>query len=298
MPGTMPLACIIVHYGAPETTRDCVASLLSGTATPCIIIASNTDEEETQKLRAVLSGAEATILAMGRNSGFAAACNAGLRHARQRPEIRHAWLLNNDAVVAPDAAHLLLNCLEKHSGSIIGTSVFRRDRPDRLELALGCRFSPLTTRLTSCSPTAKPEDVIATPKVDYVYGASMAFPLALVDEIGLLDERFFLYYEEHDFCLRAREAGYTFHWCREAAVWHGRKHISLSRDKQARAFKHFHETRSTMLFLRKHHQRLLPLALGLRTMGKLISLPLRGESYLLQSFLQGLKSAGDFLIRH
>ncbi len=298
MSSLSPLACIIVHYGSVETTRECVASLLSGNPIPSVIIVSNADGEETRRLHAILSDTDVTILDMKENSGFAAACNAGLRHALRQSGVRYAWLLNNDAVVAPDAAILLLNCLAEHPGSVIGTSVFRRDTPDRLELALGCRFSPLTTLLTPCSPAAKPENVATTPKVDYIYGASMAFPLTLIEEIGLLDERFFLYYEEHDLCLRARAAGYIFHWCREAAVWHGQKRTPLPVDRHAKAFKHFHEARSTALFLRKHHRRILPIALGFRIIGKFLTLPLRGESYLLPSLLQGLKSAKNFMTGH
>lgn len=282
----LPLACIIVHYGAPETTRSCLTSLAACNPRPLIILVCNSGREEAYGLRDALPSGT-TVLAMGENRGFAAACNAGLRHARQQG-IQYAWLLNNDAVAAPDAPSLLWRCLETHPRAVIGTSVFRRDRPDRLELALGCRFSPYTTILRPCSPLARPEDVTAPPQVDYVYGASMAFPSALVEDIGLLDETFFLYYEEHDFCLRARQAGYMFHWCREATVWHGRESAPAVVDKKARAFKHFHEMRSTVLFLRKHHRRALPFALGFRIACKLVSLLLRGEAWLLPSCFQGV----------
>lgn len=304
-----PLICILVHFGDPVLTVNCVASLRSGSHIPRLIVVSNGDAANTQALHEALCArkflvcglaegdqvsaqCDIRILPLGVNKGFAAACNAGLRLARQSGGVRFAWLLNNDATVAPDAAERLLSCLERHPRALCGTSVFRADAPRRLELALGCRFSPITTIISPCHAGALPQEVPSAPPVDYIYGASLAFPLSLVDDIGVLDEDFFLYYEEHDYCVRARRAGYAFHWCREAHVWHGfvSPSAALSASSIMREFKHFHESRSTVLFLRKHHKLLLFPALLLRTLGKGFALWRRGQMWLLRSYFYGMRA--------
>lgn len=301
------LACIVVHYGDPALTADSVASLQSGSHIPRVIVVSNTDAAGTLVLHEALRAREFSlcslaegdqplaqgviaVLPLGSNKGFAVACNAGLRVAQQMPGVRYAWLLNNDATVAVDAAELLLACLAQHPRAVCGTSVLRADSPDVLELALGCCFSPLTTIITPCRAKALPKDVPDTPHVDYIYGASVAFPLTLVDEIGFLDEAFFLYYEEHDYCLRARTAGYAFHWCREAQIWHGFVSATAASapSQSMRAFKHFHETRSTLLFMRKHHALPLLPAMLFRTAAKFFVLWRQRQLWLLGSYFRGI----------
>lgn len=385
---TLPIACVIVHYGDVVPTLACISSLLAGDAAPYVILVSNTSAEQSadlfaqvavlfaaradaarkeqearrdeqsrlrelngrQPLRdrratlaprgqgraesgsAALSSSAAeypvTYISMDGNKGFAAACNAGMEAARELSGPRglsYVWLLNNDTLVAPDAATRLRSYLVQYPQAIVGTSVLqmREDMreptseqeslseqvapsspaPERLELALGCLFFPWTTVIKPCYggalATALPS-YLSAPRVDYVYGASMAFDLELLQRIGLMDTQFFLYYEEHDYCLRARAAGYAFHWCREARVWHqgggssGGQSSSPGKSQKpsaARQFAHYHETRSTWLFLKKHYPWCLPVALVVRTCAKMVLLPARGKASLLGSYWRGLWDA-------
>lgn len=292
-PAPSPLACILVHYGPISPTLDCIASLLRCTVVPQVIVVSNAPEGETKQLAASLASSPGTecpavtIIQQQGNSGFAAACNAGLRLALSDPTVCQLWLLNNDTTVAPDAPATLLHCLEQKPRCIVGSSVFCADRPEKLELALGCRFSPWTSRLRPCLPPPKHEQ----PRVDYVYGASIAFSVQAAREVGLLDEQFFLYYEEHDFCVRARKAGYDYYWCREAAVWHvgGNTQKKGPQQRAALEFAHYHENRGTFRFIRKHYPWALPVALIVRTLAKLTLLPLRGKAFLLHSYGRALR---------
>lgn len=300
-----PLACILVHYGSVSLTLDCIASLLRCTLVPWVIVVSNASTAETEQLAMAIASLPAaaslvdgppaspsassavTIIQQQGNSGFAAACNAGLRLALSDPAVRHLWLLNNDTTVAPNAPAALLHCLEQKPRCIVGSSVFCADQAARLELVLGCRFSPWTSRLRPCLQVPDNGQI----RVDYVYGASIAFSRHAAREVGLLDEQFFLYYEEHDFCVRARKAGYSYHWCREAAVWHvgGKAQKNGPHQRAAQEFAHYHENRATFRFIRKHHPWALPVALTIRTLAKLTLLPLRGKAFLLRSYVRALR---------
>lgn len=307
------LVCIVTHFGQHHITLECLASLSRSRPFPRIIVVCNTAREDAHQLAAEAANAlpgmhvqwqnlheppgQADILmaCTGTNLGFARACNLGLGMATAMPSVRYAWLLNNDTEVESGAATALLHCLQSRPRMVLGTAVVQHDAPDRLELALGCRFSPWTTRITPVLPGTLLQDVPMdyTPHVDYVYGASIAFPLALLDTIGPLNEMFFLYYEEHDFCLRARQAGYTFGWCREAIVRHRHGQSSglrVTAPSEARKRAHYYETLSTFLFLRAHHARALPIALAVRTIAKLALLPARDESWLLPGYFEALRT--------
>ncbi len=318
----MKTACIIIHYGDVSVTLNCLTSLLQSTKGMLILLVCNTSYEESARVYAALCArfshaciyknapgavkqdadradtgstkASIILLEQGSNAGYAAACNAGLRACTRFPFLQYAWILNNDTQVATDTLSHLEDCLANSPQSIIGTAVYTMSNPQQLELVLGCRFSPWTSICTPC------HDAHAVfPQVDYVYGASMAFPLALVQSIGLWDEHFFLYYEEHDFCVRAKKAGYAFVWCTKAKVWHhggqsAKSRVSSIADEKTRVsrqFSHYHENRSTFLFLKKHTPWALPTALIIRTLTKLVLLPLRGQSVLLRGYFQGVYDA-------
>ena len=306
------LACLIVHYGEARVTRDCLASLLAADDPPGLLVVCNSSGQEAQTLaqalrqdhpgKVVLSGPQeplqgqedVRVLATGSNRGFAAACNLGIKALESWPGLEWIWILNNDTLVAPQAPERLRDCLEQHPRAVVGTAVVRHDDPQRLELALGCRFRPATSTITPVLPGGLLAETAGRPgpEVDYVYGASFALPLRLAQEIGGLNEEFFLFYEELDFCLRARRAGYALRWCPGAVVRHGtgRKPSGQKENRESRAFRHFHETLSTFLFLWRHHPWALATALPIRTMAKLILLPLRGEAWLLASYFSGIRA--------
>ncbi len=306
----MHLATIIVHYQEEQNTIDCIASLLQSTTNNLIIVVCNTIYEASQGLYATLctqfphacistqsSGIQQgmvniLVLCQGKNDGYAKACNVGMKTCLEFEHITHIWLLNNDTAVAQDAPQILHEFLELHPLHIVGTAVFTMDAPETLELALGSFFSPLTS---ICKANMQ-EDVAtqSATSIDYVYGASVAFSVDLLKYVGFFDEQFFLYYEEHDFCLRAKKLGYAFAWCSAAHVWHkgsASAHAKAPYISCARKFSHYHETRSTFLFLKKHYAWALPIALIVRTMAKLILLPLRKQWTLLPSYFQGVRDA-------
>ncbi|WP_460032751.1 glycosyltransferase family 2 protein [Megalodesulfovibrio paquesii] len=310
---SQPLHCIIVHYGQPALTLECVRSLAGALDLVRPVVVCNSTQDEARSLATALTAqmtatmphaqvacwddarrdtADVLVLCTGGNPGFATACNLGLAevarwHAQHGQATAYCWLLNNDAQADPEAPARLLAFLQAHPRCVAGTAVVRHDDPSRLEVALGSRYNMWTTKLYPQLPGAPLAGIPAefTPQVDYIYGASLAFPLQLYQEIGGLDEQFFLYYEEHDFCRRARQHGWQLCWAREAVVRHrGGASAGLRQPRSAaRAWSHYHENRSTLLFTRKHAPWALPVALVIRLGAKHVFLPLRGEAWMLPS---------------
>lgn len=157
------------------------------------------------------SGAELIIVETGGNLGFAGGNNVGLRWALARGA-SHAWLLNNDTVVPTDALAEMTAHLEANPEiGLCGSAMIEYGNPGRLQGYAGAMdlatFSGrhLAEGLPSSDPDAAlARDPLRKNEVLYPIGASMLVTDQFLREVGLMEESYFLYYEEADWALRAR----------------------------------------------------------------------------------------------
>ncbi len=236
-------------------------------------------ETITQEIGALAAaGAPVRAVQSGRNGGFGAGNNVGIRTGLSdgtRPD--YIYILNSDAFPAPDAVSRLLQHLETHpeagfAGSYIhgeaGGPHMTAFRFPSLwsELEGAARFGPVSRLLRRhVVPLGVPE---ATQKVDWLAGASMMMRQDVLDEIGLFDETFFLYFEETDLCLRAARAGYQTHYVRDSEVAHIGS-VSTGMKTWARVPKFWLDSR--WHYFTKNHGRLYAaLATGMHALGGLL----------------------------
>ena len=143
------------------------------------------------------------------NLGFAGGNNVGLRFVLSRGDGDFVWLLNNDTVVPPGALKAMVERLgNRPSGGICGSSILNYRRPLRID-ALGgayyCRWLGLAWHLGRFRPFVGRFAVGTIERhMDYVVGASMLVSKRFLHDIGLLDESYFLYYEELDWATRSK----------------------------------------------------------------------------------------------
>ncbi len=305
----MPKVCaVLLNWKGAADTLACLQSLIAARPGPtAIVVCDNASDDDSlntiaRGLKALCnyeagveepnrleSGAErppVILLPQISNRGFAAGNNAGIRYALAR-DFSFIWLLNNDTVVHPDSlGHLLQSAADYPGVGIWGCTVVDYDQPARVQCAGGCSYNPLTTvfrpyrqgcNLASCFRGS-------ASRLDFIYGAAFFVHREVWQRVGLLDERFFLFYEELDFCLRARRAGYTTAWCRPSIVRH-KQSRSLTRASFRQVVSR-HENLSTFLFTAKHYPLLLPLVLPIRFAGKLIAAWHRSNPHLLTALLE------------
>ena len=170
------------------------------------------------------------VIQSGRNGGFGAGNNVGLRAGLpdgSKPD--YAYILNSDAFPAKDAIRALLHHLESHpetgfAGSHIhgpeGEAHHTAFRFPTMagEFEQAARFGPIS-RLFKDAIVAPPLPT-ATRRVDWLAGASLMMRQSVLDQIGLFDETFFLYFEETELCLRAARAGWPTDYVVESRVAH------------------------------------------------------------------------------
>lgn len=210
---------VVVNWNGAQQTLACLHSL-QGLAYPsyrvCLV-----DNGSTDGSPAAIRGAfpAVQVLALAANRGYAGGCNAGIEAARA-VGARYVWLLNNDTVVEPQALEALVAGAQAlGQPAILAPKILVASRPDRLWSAGGKLHR---WRLEGEHIGLGEEESLhnqAGP-VAWASGCALFFDLAVVERVGPFDERYFLYLEDLDWCLRARRVGIPTWYLPEARLWH------------------------------------------------------------------------------
>jgi len=235
---------IIINWKCAPETCACLASLTPTVDPATVIVIDNGSDDGSVEM----IGARfpiVTLLPTGANLGFAKAANIGIAHALAGGA-DGILLLNNDTTVAPDTvARLAARLAESHQIGVLSAKVFLADQPDRLWSVGGVYRDHNAIDLGSGEVDAGQYDHA---QLDFVYGCAMLLSARMLYAIGSFDERFFMYYEDVDLCLRAGAAGYQVALAPDAHVWH-----LASRSTSAKpGLKLYYEARSRQLFYAKH----------------------------------------------
>jgi GT2 family glycosyltransferase len=170
------------------------------------------------------SDADLFLIDAQRNHGFAGAVNIGIRFALMNRRVRYVWVLNNDTVVCTDCLSRMVKRLgDQDSAGMCGSRILFYWQPTKIQVLGGARFSPLkgTSRLIGHQLPAS--ELVDTEKVerqlDHLSGASMLVSRRFIEEVGLMDEKYFLYYEEVDWIMRGKNR-YSVVYEDNALVYH------------------------------------------------------------------------------
>lgn len=229
---------VIVNYRTPELVVDCLRSLSSQVDAlgngRVVVVDNNSGDGSVEKLSASIDsenwGAWAEVKPMDRNGGFAFGNNAGIMAALSAPgQVDYVQLLNPDTIVRPGAVKSLVDFMDFHpkvgiAGSRLenatgGVDCSAHRKPSPLGELNGSARLGMVSRLLHryvVSPPIRNE----AHECDWVSGASMIIRREVLEEIGLMDEGYFLYFEEVDFCCQARAAGWSVWYVPESCVMH------------------------------------------------------------------------------
>jgi GT2 family glycosyltransferase len=224
-----PLYVIVLNWNLPKDTIECIQSIQASETTDLhIILVDNGSTDASVDLFREQFGNTITILANPVNIGFAAGMNIGIKHALIQGA-QAVLLLNNDTTIDRTMIGQLISIADNHPrAGLVGPFIYFSDQRDRI-WRVGDRDSRwlpfpirLSNRLLKSSGSAEF-------RLDYITACAMFIRREVLELIGLLDERYFMYYEDADFCQRARRVGYEI-WCApKARMWHK---VSRSSHKQ------------------------------------------------------------------
>jgi len=255
------LSIVIVSFNAHDDLERCLSSLHQAppVATHEIIVVDNASTDES--VRTARRWQDVRVIASQTNRGFAAANNIGIRQSSGRTVL----LLNSDTIVPAGALDRLLAELDRHSdAAAVGPRLI--DGDGRAELSFGSMITPwaefrqrrLMRQLDNGDPVIRREVEAMTREErwpDWVSGACLLVRRADADAVGLLDERFFMYTEDVDFCAALRARGRRVLFTPATEVVHLRGRSAATAPQATRAA----YLRSHVAFYRKHHPVLAPI---------------------------------------
>lgn len=246
-----PLVSIItVNYNESASTRRCLRSLrlLTYPRVEVFVVDNASDPGQASALQQAYP--DATVVANPTNAGFAGGNNAVLSHTRGR----YVLLLNNDALATPGMLEPLVEAMNPDpmlgvaSPKLLFAGTDDERGRHRVQYAGAGPIYPYTGRSASTGYGERDDGRFDESGPTHLpHGAAMMVRRSVFEQHGCLPESYFLYYEEHDFATRVREAGVGIRYVAESTVLHEAS-VSVGRDSPLKAF---YMTRNRLLFLRR-----------------------------------------------
>ena len=206
------------------------------------------------------------LIQTGGNLGFAGGSNVGLRYALSRDDFQYVWLLNNDTVIAADALTRLVGSMRENpdAGMCGSTLPFYQD-PGKIWALGGATYNKWLCK-TECIGLHTPVSASVSKDevehaMDYVAGASMLVSKAFLSIVGVMNERYFLYFEELDWALRAK-GRYRLIFSPKSVVFHKvGSSIEKGTGRRDTATADYYMFRNSVLITQRYHPFALPIVL-------------------------------------
>ena len=235
-----PRVCVIIlNVANTPCLVECLASL-RGISYPnyeIILVHNGRYDSELEKAVSPFSAKLAELIHTGSNTGFAKGNNIGIARALQKGA-DYVLLLNDDTIVSRDFMDILVAAAEKDPGAgMLGPEVLYYGDRERISFA-GARFDPAsgTFSFPHADELSSKSGITEPFESDFITGCALLVKKGLIDKIGLLDERFFLYWEDSDWGLRAKAAGFRCLVVPAARIWHKVSASSGGGDSPSKAY--------------------------------------------------------------
>lgn len=187
----------------------------------------------------------------GSNLGYAGGNNVGMRFAIEVLRAQYVWVLNNDTVVDRHAISNFAKAFElRPDAGVLGSRLMQYQSPDTIQALGGGLLRPRYAVDTQVGRGRQSHAALKYPiELEHVIGASMFIRSDAVQNVGLIDESYFLYREETDWCLQMRKNGWRLLYCPESVVWH--------KEGQSVGFKStlhdYYSVRNMLYLIQKHY---------------------------------------------
>lgn len=240
------ISVVIVNYNSSNHIYELLESLIKITAVNWEILVVDNASPDDQVDWLKRSFPDIRIIYAPENKGFAAGNNLGIGHASGE----YILLLNPDTVVTPGFIFPLIECFEKDPKvGLASPKIKYYNEPEIIQYAGYSKISPFTLRSTAYGDNKQDQGQFNQSfYTAYGHGAAMIVRRSILAVTGLMDEAYFLYYEEMDWCHRIRKSGFKIRYVAASLVYH-KESQSV---KPSSPLKVYYMTRNRMLFARKN----------------------------------------------
>jgi hypothetical protein len=256
------VTCVILNTNRRDDTLECIESVLGGSHrhVRVIVLDCQSVDGSVEAIRTRFP--QVRVIELTENRGYAGNNNVGIRLALE-DSADWVFVLNEDTVLAPDCIARLVEAGERSPRiGIVGPLVYHHDEPTVIQSAGG----RMSRRWEESHIGQNEPDTgrFREPRlVDWISGCAILVRPAVIEEVGGLDERYFIYWEETEWCLRAKRAAWQIVHVPGAHVWHK----GVQRDYRPRPSVTYYSTRNRLLTLWKHHA---PIAARLTAWGQIL----------------------------
>jgi len=243
------VSIIILNWNGLNDTVECLESLKKVTYPNYrVILVDNGSRGDDVKTLRESFGDYVHIIANDRNYGFAEGNNIGMRYALANFSPAYLLLLNNDVTVDRDSLTELVKAAENdHQIGLLGPLVYNYYKPSVVRgNGSGMRISWWRGTNVPIRPSARNDEKSGIRQADSIEGSCMLVPRRVVEQIGMLDQEYFAYWEETDWCVRIKRAGYKVCCVLSSKIWH------KSPPSYIDTFKLYYFLRNNILFMRKN----------------------------------------------
>jgi GT2 family glycosyltransferase len=213
-------AIVILNWNRCADTVECIESVLKTVYSnfEIVVVDNGSSDHSVKMIREKF--AQVFLIENNENLGYAEGNNVGIRHALNHGA-DYVWLLNNDAVVDRNALVTMIDLAERNREiGVLGSKIYYFDKPEIIWFA-GATIDWKRAISAHIGRLEKDTGQYEVQKeVDRVTGCSMLIRRDVLESVGLFDEKFFLYAEEVDYCVRARNKGYRIFYVPKSIVYH------------------------------------------------------------------------------
>lgn len=244
----LPVTLIIVAWNQLEKTIDCLETVAALNYPDFRVLLVDNGSEPPLAGAISARFPDVTMLRLPANLGFAGGYNAGLRHALEG-DSRYFLLLNNDTLLRPDVLTKLVAEIERAAGiGLVTAKIYYAADPQRI-WTVGANLNVFLDLKDGGAGQIDTGQWDELRDIDFAPFCALLIRRETLAEVGLLDEGFFLYYEDMDYCRRAKAAGWRVRLRPDAHVYHD---VSASSGGRDSPMERYWMAQSSGRYFRKH----------------------------------------------
>ena len=287
MPDSSLVSIITINFNNVDVTCELLQSLrkLTYVNYEVIVVDNASSEDPAPKIQSFFP--EVKLILSEKNLGFAGGNNLGVKHANGD----FLFFVNNDTELHPDCIQPLIERFNKNREiGLISPKIKYFDQRDIIQYAGFSKINPFTARNFGIGSMEIDKGQHDTPSfTHYAHGAAMMTTKEVIEEVGLMSEDFFLYYEELDWCEKIKKAGFKIFYEPSSTVYH-KESFTIGRNS---TLKTYYITRNRIFFIRRNFSRFefgifLLFFLGISTPKNIFSFIKKGEIENIRPFFKAI----------
>jgi GT2 family glycosyltransferase len=246
---SLPLVVtVILNTNRREDTLACLDSLQASSypQNKIIVLDNNSSDGSVEAIQDQFP--QVQIISLEENLGYAGNNNVGVEFAVNQGA-DWVFVLNEDTILDPECISRLVEVGESDPNiGIVGPMVYHHDEPDVIQSA-GGMLGPYWESVHLAKNEKDTGQFVGPHLVEWISGCAIMVKRAAIDQVGMIDQRFFYYWEETEWCLRIGKAGWRIVHVPGAKIWHK----GVQRDYHPKPSVTYYSTRNRLLMLAKHH---------------------------------------------